>query len=116
MKLEPNIPSNNVAASPPFSVRHKLPMFSVGDVVATPGALDLLDRHGVNASTILRRHMWGDFGKVCAEDRTANLAAIGNGARILSAYEVGPDGKTERLWVITEADRSSTTLLLPAEY
>ena len=104
------------AASPPFSVRHKLPMFSLGSVVATSGALDLLDRHALNAVTILRRHMWGDFGSVCDEDRAANLTAIGNGARILSAYEVGPDSKTERLWVITEADRSSTTLLLPAEY
>lgn len=104
------------SASPPFSVRHKLPMFSIGNVVATPGALDLLDRHALNAATILRRHMWGDFGTVCAEDRAANLAAIGNGARILSAYEVGPDGKTEKVWVLTEGDRSTTTLLLPCEY
>jgi hypothetical protein len=73
-------PTRN-AASPPFSARHKLPMFSLGNVVATPGALDLLDRHGVNASTILRRHRWGDFGAVCDEDRASNLAAIGNGAR-----------------------------------
>jgi hypothetical protein len=91
-------------------------MFSVGEVVATPGALDLLDRHGLNATTILRRHMWVNFGTVCAEDRAANLAAIGNGARILSAYEVGPDGKTEKLWVLTEGDRETTTLLLPSEY
>lgn len=108
--------STSDAASPPFSVRHKLPMFSLGSVVATPGALDLLDRHALNAVTILRRHMWADFGTVCDEDRAANLSAIGNGARILSAYEVGPACKTERLWVITEADRSATTLLLPAEY
>lgn len=104
------------SASSPFSVRHKLPMFSVGDVVATPGALDLLDRHALNAATILRRHMWGDFGTVCAEDRAANLAAIGNDARILSAYEVGPKGKVEKIWIITEADRATTTLLLPSEY
>lgn len=102
--------------SPPFSVRHKLPMFSVGDIVATPGAVDLLDRHGLKASTILRRHTWGDFGTMCVEDRAANLAAIGNGSRILSAYEIGPDGKTEKLWVLTGADRSVTTLLLPSEY
>jgi hypothetical protein len=104
------------SASSLFSVRHKLPMFSAGDVVATPDALDLLDRHALNAATILRRHMWGDFGTVCPEDRAANLAAIGNDARILSAYEVGPEGKTEKLWVITEANRSVTTLLLPSEY
>lgn len=91
-------------------------MFSVGNVVATPGALDLLDRFALNAASILRRHMWGDFGMIGAEDQAANLAAIGNGARILSAYEVGPTGKTEKLWVLTEADRSVTTLLLPSEY
>jgi hypothetical protein len=108
-------PTRN-AASPPFSVRHKLPMFSLGNVVATPGALDLLDRHALNVITILRRHRWGDFGAVCDKGRASNLVAIGNGARILSAYEIGPDCKTERLWVLTEADRSSTTLLLPAEY
>lgn len=91
-------------------------MFSVGNVVATPGALDLLDRHGLNAVTILRRHMWGDFGTVCAEDRAANLAAIGNGARILSVYEIGSKGKVEKIWIITESDRATTTLLLPSEY
>lgn len=104
------------SASPPFLFRHKSPMFSVGNVAATPGALDLLDRHALNAATVIRRHMWGDFGIVGAHDRAANLAAIGNGTRILSVYEVGPDGKTEKLWVITEADRSVTTLLLPNEY
>lgn len=109
-------PRTRDSASPPFSVRHKLPMFSAGNVVATHGALDLLDRHALNAATILRRHMWGDFGVIGAEDRAANLAAIGNGARILSSYEVGPEDRTERLWVVTEADRSTTTLLLPSEY
>lgn len=59
-------------ASPPFSVRHKLPMFLLGNVVATSGALDFLDRHALNAVTILRRHMWGDFGAVCDDDRAAN--------------------------------------------
>lgn len=88
---------------PPFSVRHKLPMFSVGDVVATPGALGLLDRYGLNAATILRRQMWGDFGTACAEDRVANLAAIGNGARILSAYEVSPDGAPTELIYATSS-------------
>ena len=91
-------------------------MFSLGNVVATPGALDLLDRHALNAVIVLRRHIWGDFGSVCDEHRSANLAAIGNGARILSVYEVGAAGKIENLWVVTEADRSSTTLLLPSEY
>lgn len=88
------------------------PLFRLGMVVATPGALDLLDRNGINATTYLTRHQHGDFGTVCPSDRQENLFAIDHGLRILSAYDI----ERERLWVITEADRSSTTLLLPAEY
>lgn len=104
------------SASPSFSVGHKSSLFTVGNVVATPGALNLLDRLGLNAATFLRRHMCGDFGAVCAEDRAANLAAIKGSTRVLSAYQVGADGTSERLCVLTEADRSVTTLLLPCEY
>ena len=88
------------------------PLFQLGAVVATPGALDLLDRAGVNATTYLTRHQTGDFGMLSPPDLHENQVAITYGGRILSAYDVGPD----RLWVITEADRSSTTLLLPSEY
>jgi hypothetical protein len=91
-------------------------MFALGNVVVTPGALDLLDQHGLNAASILQRHMCGDFGAVCADDRAANSAAIRDQTRILSAYKVAHDGKSEKLWVLTEADRSVTTLLLPSEY
>jgi len=73
-------------------------MLALGNVVATPGALDLLDRHGSNAASILHRHMYGDFGAVCADDRVANLAAIRDQTRFLSAYQVGNDGKSEKLW------------------
>ena len=115
MNPQPSHPTCGTA-SPPFSGGHKLPMFTLGNVVATPGALELLDRHGLNAASILQRHMCGDFGAVCADDRAANLAAIRDQTRILSAYQVGHDGKSEKLWVLTEADRSVTTLLLPSEY
>lgn len=87
-------------------------LFSLGLVVATPGALDLLDRDGMNASAYLTRHQTGDFGTLSPPDLHENHVAINYGSRILSAYDVG----RERLWVITEADRSSTTLLLPSEY
>lgn len=80
--------------------------------MATPGALDLLDRTGTNAAVVLVRHQRGDFGTVGAEDVQSNKDAIINGSRILSAYVLGG----ERVWIITEADRSSTTLLLPEEY
>ena len=94
------------------AVTHRSPLFALGTMVATPGALDLLDRAGTNASTYLARHQSGDFGSICSEDEQANRVAILHGFRILSAYNISD----EKLWVITEADRSATTLLLPSEY
>lgn len=87
-------------------------LFPLGTVGATPGAIDLLDRTGMNAALFVDRHQRGDFGTVGAEDDQANKDAIQDGNRILSSYIVGG----ERLWIITEADRSGTTLLLPEEY
>ena len=87
-------------------------LFPLGTVGATPGALDLLDRTGMNAAIFLDRHQRGDFGTVGTEDAQANRAAIEHGSRILSSYMVGG----ERLWIVSEADRHSTTLLLPEEY
>lgn len=87
-------------------------LFPLGAVGATPGALDLLDRSGTNAAMFLDRHLRGDFGTVGAEDAQANKDAIEDGTRILSSYAIAG----ERLWLITEADRASTTLLLPDEY
>jgi len=87
--------------------------FALGQVVATPGALDLLDRTATNALDLLIRHQTGDWGSVPPEDAEENLQSIASGRRILSSYYLN---NTERLWVITEADRSATTLLLPDEY
>jgi len=86
--------------------------FPLGQLVATPGALDLLDRAGVDASELLQRHQRGDWGNLPAEDAEENESSVVNGNRILSSYPVGD----ERIWIITEADRSCTTLLLPEEY
>lgn len=85
--------------------------FEVGQLVSTPGAFDL-SIGGVNLASYLNRHMQGDWGDLCAEDKRANDTAVSSGARILSAYQT-PLGK---LWIITEADRSVTTFLLPEEY
>lgn len=85
------------------------PLFPLGQVVATPGALDL----GVNLYPYLRRHQCGDWGELDAEDRTQNDFSVRNGLRLLSAYRT-PSGT--RFWIITEADRSATTVLLPSEY
>jgi len=94
------------------SLRTKIICFPLGHIVATPGALELLDRMAVNASDLLQRHQSGDWGNVPPEDAEENELSVVNGFRILSSYPVG----TDRIWIITEADRSSTTLLLPEEY
>ena len=97
-----------VAPNPPAR-----PKFPLGRVVATPGALAALQSSGEAPEKFLRRHASGDWGEVDAEDERANDQAVGHGLRILSVYETATG---ERLWIITEADRSSTTLLLPDEY
>ncbi|MES2150294.1 MAG: hypothetical protein V4508_10945 [Pseudomonadota bacterium] len=94
--------SNPSPASALDSIKNTEPLFPLGSVNATPGALDLLDRHGFNAASLLDRHQFGDFGTICAEDAAENMVAIKFGSRILSAFDVG----RERLWIITEADRS----------
>ncbi|WP_412068586.1 hypothetical protein [Rubrivirga sp. IMCC43871] len=90
------------------------PRFPLGLLIATPGALALARRHGVDLFALLRRHRAGDWGAVCDDDALANDLALDPAclARLLSVYDT-PGG---RLWVITEADRSATTVLLPSEY
>ncbi len=90
-----------------------VPLFSLGRVVATPGALDLLAAHNLDPYTFLSRHVTGDWGDLDPEDVATNAGAVEHGWRLLSNY---PVSSTERLWIITEADRSVTTLLLPSEY
>jgi hypothetical protein len=87
--------------------------FNPGKIVATPGALKVLRNNGVSGGRFLRRHVSGDWGVVRYEDRAENEFAIGRRLRILSVY-VLKDGV--KIWVITEADRSSTCILLPSEY
>jgi hypothetical protein len=88
------------------------PKFELGQIVATPGALAFLEGIPVNPLDLITRHVCGDWGDLCQEDKDANDFAVVIGLRILSAYSP-PEGK---LWVITEADRSVTTILLPEEY
>ena len=88
-------------------------LFPLGEVVATPGALDLLDRTATNAHDLLMRHQHGDWGNVPPEDAETNIESVVTGGRILSSYHLN---LTEKLWIITEWDRSVTTLLLPDEY
>jgi hypothetical protein len=87
--------------------------FASGNVYATPGALDALEASGETAIKYLRRHLSGDWGEVDGEDKQENEYSLENDLRILSAYTIGNGTK---IWVITEADRSATTVLLPSEY
>ena len=90
-----------------------LRLFSLGQIVSTPGALQAMETAGNSASEFLVRHIQGDWGNLCDEDKTSNDEALQEGLRILSAYKLN-DGV--RIWIITECDRSVTTLLLPEEY
>ena len=87
--------------------------FHPGQIVATPGAIELLDKNGRNGSSVLRRHLQGDWGDLHKEDAEMNDEALSLGNRILSSYDLPEDKK---VWVITESDRSVTTILLPSEY
>lgn len=89
------------------------PLFSLGKCVSTPGAMELLNESLEAPLSLLRRHQQGDWGELCNEDRQANQEALECNARILSVYKVS---EGSRIYVITEADRSSTCILLPDEY
>lgn len=88
-------------------------LFDLGMIVATPGALLALHSAGQNPASVLQRHVSGDWGELDADDKRANEAALRNGERILSRYTT-PQGIA--LYVITEADRSYTTILRTDEY
>jgi hypothetical protein len=89
------------------------PLFELGQVVGTPGALQALTEAGQLPAELLTRHVTGDWGDLCDEDKEENALSVEQGFRILSAYELNSGTK---VWVITEADRSATTILLPDEY
>lgn len=87
------------------------PKFKLGQLVATPGALEALNEESF--WPYIKRHANGDWGEVCTEDKKENELSLKEGFRLLSAYHL-PDGC--KIWIITEADRSATTILLPEEY
>lgn len=89
------------------------PRLTLGRILVTPGAMRVMKDAGIHPAKLLKRHAHGDWGDLHPFDADANELAIRRGMRILSAYvlETG-----ERIWIITEADRSSTTLLTPEEY
>ena len=95
------------------------PKFKLGQTVATPGALAALEKSNESALPFLLKHQSGNWGEVCDDDKKLNDEAVAHEGdpdqqqRVLSCYRTS---KNERIWVITEWDRSVTTLLLPSEY
>lgn len=89
------------------------PQFPLGQTLATPGALEALTASGQSPTEFLDRHLRCDWGEVDSEDAQANDDALQHGDRLLSAYRTSAGAK---IWIITEADRSATTILLPEEY
>jgi hypothetical protein len=91
-------------------------MFPLGQIVATPNALQTLARAGRTPAEFLARHARGDWGDVGEEDRRENALSLARGFRLFSVYRYDPRDPDARLWIITEADRRSTCVLLPADY
>ena len=88
-------------------------LFPLGQTVITPGAIEALEKSEQHPGDFLERHLSGDWGDLCEEDKEANQEALDEALRLLSSYRTTED---EKLWIITEADRSVTTILLPEEY
>lgn len=87
-------------------------LFPLGELTVTQGAAPYLFSGVISALGIVSRHQSGDWGDLCNDDKRCNDHAVSSGGRILSSYRVDA---TTRLWVITESDRSVTTILLPSE-
>lgn len=88
-------------------------LFLLGQVVATPGSLEVFQQQeDISIHQCLLNHQEGDWGELCSDDKQSNDNAVKNGGRILSSYLIGEN----KIWIITEADRSATTILLPSEY
>ena len=106
-----NRQSSSGTPFPPATER-TCPRFPLGRIAATPGVLNHFAEHSINPAPYIRRHQCGGWGDVPPEDARENELSVLNGFRVLSAYEIAG----ERVWIITEADRSVTTLLFPSEY
>ena len=92
---------------------NNIPLFPLGQIGATPGALAAFEEAGEEPAPYLARHNSGDWGDLDEHDRQENEFSLGRGLRLWSAYILSTGVK---VWVIAEADRSATTVLLPSEY
>lgn len=129
MTTAPTSTTNAAAPAPttPTIIYSNTARFPLGQIVATPGALELLQETGFSAAALISRHVHGDWGDLCEEDRAENEFAVSRRLRILSCYRLVDAARlaatpTEKrsslptLWIISEADRSVTTLLRPSDY
>jgi len=109
-----NAPQETQAANAPAitTASIQIQLFSMGQVVATPPAIATMKEHGITALELLRRHETGDWEEMNAEDAALNRLSVKTGGRIFSSFV--RDNVT--IWVITEADHSSTCMLLPSCY
>ena len=89
------------------------PLFDLGQLVATPGALAAFEKSGQSPMDFISRHVSGDWGEIPEEDRKENQFSLEKGFRLMSSYRTSAN---DVVWVITESNRSHTTLLLPSEY
>ena len=94
-------------------IRRAKPLFELGKLVATRGALEALNESGQEPRDFIGRHLTGDWGECNYHDAQVNEQALADGSRVFSVYRTS---RGTKLWVITEADRTSTCILLPAEY
>jgi hypothetical protein len=97
-----------------MAIQIKPALFPLGQVVSTPGAIQALMEEGSGITEFLHRHVTGDWGDLCKADKRENDVSVKEGFRIMSAYAL--PRTNVKIWVITEADRSVTTFLLPSEY
>lgn len=107
---EPDEPITTTSPAPASKV-----MFDPGRVVLTHSVQRLMEREGLDPTPYLRRHVSGDWGELPEEDWNSNQHALTSRERLFSSYAINAGDET-RLWIITEADRSATTLLLPSDY
>ena len=119
--------SSRSTAARRMTLMSNAPRFALGQLVATPGAMELLDQTGFSAMALVSRHVHGDWGDCCDEDKATNELSVQQHMRVMSVYRLvdvkrlllTPRDKRSSLptvWIITEADRSVTTLLLPEDY
>ena len=119
MKIEPLPPMAGTTLDHlrPDQICNEPPaLFSLGNVVATLAALALIQEHGASVPQLLNRHQTGDWQELRKEDRDTNWKAAFGDVRVLSAFNIGSADQPVKIWIITEWDRSSTTILRAQDY